>query len=76
MVNWFLYCTTPKVLNVLMLRCTPISSKGNTDLTDYRCFVVFVEPLVCALLSVAWAKGEINTDVTTRYVCTRPVGTA
>ena len=35
-----------------------------------------VEPLVCALLSVAWAKGEINTDVTTRYVCTRPVGTA
>jgi hypothetical protein len=47
-----------------VLPITPISSKGNTDFRCEGCFVMFVKLLVSPWLSAAWAKGEINTDVT------------
>ena len=37
--------------------------KENTDFLCKGCNVMFVKLLVCALLSVAWAKERINTDV-------------
>ena len=38
--------------------------KENTDFLCKGCYVMFVNLLVCALLSEAWAKERINTDVT------------